>query len=113
MIPEDTAEIPEKVYSHNALLKRAALPKAIRVIGRSAFDSCGNLESADLPDGLEEVGDYAFRLCHRLHIPRIPDSVKSIGHSAFLYCYNIEEIRTGNPEIVKGTGATNAKIVKC
>ena len=25
VIPEDTAEIPEKVYSHNALLKRAAL----------------------------------------------------------------------------------------
>lgn len=93
--------------------RNSVIPDGVKVIGKCAFRGCQALERINIPDTVTEICDDAFHYCRSLRSITIPDSVKSIGHSAFLYCYNIEEIRTGNPEIVKGTGATNAKIVKC
>ena len=89
------------------------IPDGVKVIAKCAFWGCQTLERINIPDTVTEICDDAFHFCLSLKSITILDSVKSIGHSAFRYCYSIEAIRTGNPEIVKGTGATNAKIVKC
>ena len=75
-------------------VKKVVLPNSLKRIGKSAFESCVDLEEINLPEGLEEIGEDAFKGCLALSSIVIPDSVKTIGDNAF-DCGNIKEVTIG------------------
>lgn len=58
---------------------------SVTTIGRSAFNSCGNITSISLPEGLETIGDYAFVGCGFTEI-KLPSTLQKIGKEAFWNC---------------------------
>ena len=99
-------EIGETAFMGNETLKSVTLPKAVKKIGASAFQSCVNLTTVNLyngetvveektnedgtvetvetviPANLEAIGDSAFHNTALTEIT-IPDTVNSIGFHAF------------------------------
>ncbi len=73
----------------NAFLKSGiesiVIPKNVKSIGQSAFESCPNLVSIEFEEGsvLETIGNQAFRYT-TLQSITFPDGLKTIGNSAFL-----------------------------
>ena len=73
-----------KAFAKCKTIKKADLPKTIRIIGDEAF---GNADIGDLTlrEGLVKIGSKAF-LNNDLKDIHIPDGVEEIGEEAF-YCY--------------------------
>lgn len=68
------------------------LPQSVKVIGKKAFDGCGNLRFIGLPKDLEEIDNFAFNQCTSLVELNIPDSVVKIGTSLFVGCTGLKKI---------------------
>ena len=63
-----------------------------KVIGRSAFFGCVNLDGVELPVGLEQLGERAFRQCTSLQSINIPPMVKSIERHTFRDCVALQNV---------------------
>ena len=59
------------------------VPQSAKIIGVSAFDSCGGLQRVALQSGVTAVERWAFAKCTSLTSVRIPASVAQIGESVF------------------------------
>ena len=79
--------------------------EGVRMIGDSAFSSCGFMTSITLPESLTSIGRYAFYNCKGLTSLTIPGGVTSIGESAFYYCTGLTTlaIPSGVTRIESGT----------
>ncbi|MDE6622536.1 MAG: leucine-rich repeat domain-containing protein, partial [Lachnospiraceae bacterium] len=64
-------------------ITRITLPKTIRAIGESAFQSCQSLVQIDVPDSVVEIGARAFWGCKRLRAIELPEGITEIGNGTF------------------------------
>ena len=64
------------------------IPKSVRELGFSVFDSCVSLSKVIIERGtqLAEIPDSAFSQCRSLETVVLPDTVTEIGDSAFSGC---------------------------
>lgn len=65
---------------------------SVEIIGRSAFEECGELTSIIIPDGVKKICDRAFEGCKNLKEVVISDSVEEIGFAAFRFCSSLEKV---------------------
>ncbi len=65
---------------------------SVQKIGKSAFDSCHNLEKITFSDKLEEIGSFAFNNCIKLKEVTIEKNVISIGDRVFAGCTSLEKL---------------------
>lgn len=90
-IPEGTALIKEHEFSNNRILKKVVLPSTIKIIGKSAFENCENLEELIINGELEEIDDCAFKNTG-IQSLILPVSVKKLGKECFMNCHNLFEV---------------------
>ena len=76
-------------------LEELRITGRVKVIERSAFSDCGNLNSIWIGEGTKVIGDAAFAHCGKLEELRIPSSLKGIGAMAFQGCRSIRRISIG------------------
>ena len=81
-LPDYVTYIPVKTYHNGGLTEWPGLPKAVEVIGESAFFR-NNFDSIYLPESLKEIHAYAFAYCPNLKSVTIPANVTFIGEKAF------------------------------
>lgn len=79
--------------------REVIVPKGVKTIASSAFNSCKELGAAYLPDTLETMGTYAFDRDYGLSKINLPPSLKSVGAYALrqivpkeIWIQNIESI---------------------
>lgn len=63
-----------------------------KIIERSAFRYCNDLENIILPPKLEEIHSNAFEDCDKLTKMRLPGSVHFLGNDVFENCPNLTDI---------------------
>ena len=68
------------------------LPRKLKTINESVFESCVDLQSVYIHDKLRVIGVAAFRDCDSLTTINIPESVSLIESSAFSGCSMLEKI---------------------
>ena len=96
-------------------LKRVALPRTVREVGRGAFSGCQRMTSAVLSPGMkgipaelfrgcraleevegfpgiEAIGDRAFEDCAALKSLALPEGVRTVGERAFYRCRAMERL---------------------
>ena len=76
-------------------LTTVSMGNCLKVIGESAFSSCGKLVKLEMPNSLEIIEEHAFSRCYTLPIVEIPDGVKEIGTSAFSECSTLNSVKIG------------------
>ena len=79
-----------------SLSGKYSIRKGVKVIGNSAFSSCGFLTSINIPNSVTTIGDSAFWGCDSLTNINIPNSVTMIGNSAFAWCNSLTSINIPN-----------------
>ena len=67
-----------------------------KIIARSAFSKCLNLERVTIPNSVISIGGYAFSECSYLKEVIIPDSVQSIEVNTFSSCTSLKTVVIGN-----------------
>ena len=87
------------------LSSKYSIRNGVKVIGNSAFSSCGFLTSINIPNSVTTIGDSAFAWCESLTNINIPNSVTTIGDSAFWLCYSLTNINIPNSVTTIGEGA--------
>ena len=90
-LSESVQEIGEYAFINTSVTK-ISLNDNLKKIGKSAFDSCLNLEEITLNKNLEEIGDFAFSACTSLKEITIPKKVEFIGNGAFARCENLSSL---------------------
>ena len=65
------------------------IPSNVKVIGPSAFNSCGDMVEIDLPDSVDEIGVCAFSGCHKLQKIKIPPKLSVISDEMFYGCWDL------------------------
>lgn len=91
-IPENVKEITAGACSGWYGVKKVILKPGLKIIGKKAFDSCGDLEEINIPDTVTEIGEDAFHLCSHLKKIEIPNSVTRINKGTFYACDSLEEV---------------------
>lgn len=95
----------------NASFSEIILPNSLKVILKSAFEGCTNLQYIDLPQ-IEYLGEKCFSNTNLKSIC-IPDSIEIIPHSCFSFCDNLENIILGNRiRVLKGWAFTGCLKLK-
>lgn len=85
-LPKNTAEISDKAFSCNRLLKKVSVPNTVKKIGSYAFESCIVLEKFDMPIGVTYICEGAFTDCKALTSFTIPENITEIPANAFSKC---------------------------
>ncbi len=67
----------------DGLLQRITLPESLKVIGKTAFAHCDQLEEVVLPAGVEDIRDGAFWGCLSLKRVVLSMTTKRISETAF------------------------------
>ena len=67
-----------------------------KIIGRNAFEKCGNLRDLTLSEGVEKILEEAFIDCHSLMEVHCPNSLKSIPTKAFYRLSNLTTVTLGD-----------------
>jgi DNA-binding beta-propeller fold protein YncE len=123
IIPEAVNGLPvvsiadHAFYIHDNLVS-ITLPKSLKSIGNSAFQSCAYLTNVVIPDGVMEIGFGAFA-GSRISKMFIPKSVTNIGMVAFSRCDFLESITVDalNPVYSSLDGAlldkSQTKLLQC
>lgn len=78
-------------------MREITLSKSLRIIGKSAFSYCRDLQTIILPQTLESIGDNAFENCENLISIIIPPKVNHIGEGVFKGCSNLSSIISLSP----------------
>ena len=82
------------------LSSKYSIRNGVKVIGNSAFWSCGFLTNINIPNSVTTIGDSAFYGCDSLTSINIPNSVTTIGKSAFWRCYSLTSITIPNSVVI-------------
>lgn len=69
----------------------------VTIIGKAAFQYCGNLTSVTIREGITTIGSYAFANCCHLQSVIIPATMTEIGSYAFANCTGLRKIICRNP----------------
>ena len=91
IFPESVEEIGEFAFI-NSSVSKITTGESIKKIGRSAFDSCPDLEGISFSESLEEIGNYAFANCTGLTEFTVNKNVKKVGDGAFSRCSKLEKL---------------------
>lgn len=91
ILPESVEEIGEFAFI-NSSISKITTNENIKKIGKSAFDSCINLEKISFNENLEEIGSYAFANCQMLTEFTVNEKVKIVGDGAFSRCSKLEKL---------------------
>ena len=67
----------------NVSIKTIHLPKNLKTIGVTTFNSCSSLEAITLPNSVTSIGASAFINCVRLTSLTLPNSLKILEGAAF------------------------------
>lgn len=82
-IPDSVTYIGNGAFACNEwTLKRAKLPKNLKVINSGTFQECYALSDVVFPEDLEEIGSNAFLFCRFTEL-HFPETLKTVGASAF------------------------------
>ena len=82
-----------------------SIRNGVKVIGNSAFSSCGFLTSINIPNSVTTIGKGAFKDCRPLTNINIPNSVTTIGKGAFDGCNSLTSINIPNSVTTIGDSA--------
>jgi cytoskeletal protein CcmA (bactofilin family) len=84
-------------YRFHKEIKEVIIPDGVKVINKSMFYQCSNLEKVHLPVTIEEIGDFSFYNCESLREINIAEcrNLKKIGRSAFESCTKINSLEFG------------------
>lgn len=88
-LPETVYNIGFAAFYKCSNLKKIHFTKGLRILERSAFNSCRALEEVILPDTLIDIGEKAFAYCSKLRSMHIPSSVGHISEDAFDGCKDL------------------------
>lgn len=89
---KDITIIGKRAFNECGNLLEISIPNSVEEIGESAFGSCTSLVNVSMPDGITVIDRYAFFQCDNLTEINIPKSVYNIGQCAFGYCDKLAEI---------------------
>lgn len=84
------------------------IPHGVKVIGRSAFQGCRQLETIAIPDSVTTISDSSFYDCSNLENILIPSSVSKIGDHAFDFCRSLTSLHLTDSVIEIGSHAFEA-----
>lgn len=88
----ETVSLPDTLINiryctfYNSKIKSIRIPASVRIIDRSAFNSCKQLKQVIIEDGCTHIGYRAFSNCPELSSISIPASVHQIEDEAFSNC---------------------------
>ena len=90
-IPVSMFDALGDAHAHVASVK---IGKAVKEIGKSAFEDCYDLKSVTFASGsaLTTINNYAFADCTSLTEITLPGSLKSVGFCAFDQCTKLSKI---------------------
>ena len=91
-------------FTNCTALKSITLPRSVKVIEASAFDSCTELEEVNIKGRVEYIGDTAFYLVGKLKSIKVTRALKTIGDNAFCGCVSLENVDLKHVESI-GEGA--------
>lgn len=91
-IPEGYEHIAAKAFFGNAKFSTINIPSTLKMIGESAFEKCGALNSISLNDGLVTIGKRAFVATNLTNI-NFPSTLKNILAEAFSNVKTITELK--------------------
>ena len=91
-MPNAVTIIGDSAFEYCGRLETVVFSKNLTKIGRSAFFACNALDNVVIPNGVTEIGSNAFNDCDELKNIIIPDSVTKIGANAFAYCKKLATI---------------------
>ena len=83
VIEGENVTIDEGAFSWCTSLKRASLPKSLKILSNNLFDHCESLAEISLPDGVTEIGDFVFCRCTSLKSITLLSQVRKIGVNPF------------------------------
>ena len=86
------------------------MSKNLKVIDRTAFYNCINLESIDLPDSLMEIGYCAFENCQKLKNIILPKNITILKTRTFFCCNSLENINLENITCIADSVFSNTNI---
>ena len=109
---------PEYVYENGALYNKNkteliyySIPnqattfmvqETVKMVGRSAFFGCENLENVVIPEGVDSIERSGFANCSNLREISIPESMTHLGEWAFSNCVNLNTITLPKHTTIEG-----------
>jgi len=86
--------LPGSAFSGHPSLTQVLLPRGVKSISYSAFNSCSKLSSINLQEcaSLTQIQSNSFSNCGSLTTVHLPSSLTSIGSDAFSNCANFTSI---------------------
>ncbi len=79
-------------YNYNDQLLHLELSKKVKVISRTTFSGCRNLQTVIFNKNIEEIGYEAFYNCVSLTEIILPFSIKTIAEGAFMDCRTLKKV---------------------
>ena len=111
-LPNTVLEIMPAAFSYSYNLKEINLSKNLKIIGDSAFYSCG-LSSIIIPDSVEQIGENTFRNCNSLKSVKLSKDLKSIASGLCMDCGSLISVEFGDKVKLIGNSAfRNCKSIK-
>ena len=109
VIPEEIDGYTVVAIADNAFMdcnfKTVTLPKTLKQIGKSAFESCLSLEIINIPSKVTEIQERTFYGCTNLIFIKFPEGLTDIKDFAFRYCEHLESVEFPSTLINIGMGA--------
>lgn len=93
LILDETSEIGKDAFQGHKNVTSIQFPKALRIIGESAFCQSG-LKEVIIPQGVAQINEYAFSSCENLESVQIHSSVEYVAENAFEWCYKLDRIKS-------------------
>lgn len=91
VIPKTIEFIDEGCFRKSSI-KTIKFLNSMKILPKSLFRSCDQLQSVILPNDLEIVGEYCFYQCSSLVKITLPDEVHTLSDNAFAECSNLKEV---------------------
>ncbi|MBE6363194.1 MAG: hypothetical protein E7054_06025 [Lentisphaerae bacterium] len=99
------------IECRNKKIRKAVIPRGVKIIKDSAFKNCSSMTQLTLPAGLLEIRRNAFFNCSALKQLHIPDSVTDIGGGVFVFCRQLKVNIPAGVTNIGGGAFTSAKQV--
>lgn len=112
-IPEGVDTIGHNFLNTNQDMTRISFPSTLKVVGRSAFTYCTQMETNNLPDGVYQIYTNAFSNCRKMKTS-VPASITYLAMTAFNNCYCVTDATISNKLTMWGsqTFASNNAMTK-
>jgi TPR repeat protein/predicted phosphohydrolase len=91
-VPKLVKVLGKSCFQNCRNMQKIILHEQITHIEDSAFDDCKSLSSVDIPKSVVFIGAWAFHGCDKLKKIALSENVKTIGEYAFGSCENLKEI---------------------